>query len=307
MASTDRQNGRESNLTSLEQPLSPIVYDLRQELRVAAHSHELHEVEDEEDLIFDENDKIRILDAGHGGEGWWRGQNVRTGEIGNFPSTYLKPVQKIDKWMARLQGISDTRTTSAGAVLEGTETVVTSSQHHSEVTRINSLYQTRKPNYRCYKSSTYDPSFFFNRFNNMHYHFITTTIDMYPEAGFFLLFVCISASCLVLISILWWLVHGADNGSDVQDSSIEYDEAASSTFGIEEAFLFVFSVFLAGEYDPTYLDRSNKRGVIGVFVLTMAAGVLIVSCLIAILNEFFMDLAKRVECGTSHVVESKVS
>ena len=71
MASTDRQNGRESNLTSLEQPSSPIVYDLRQELRVAAHSHELHEVEDEEDLIFDENDKIRILDAGHGGEGWW--------------------------------------------------------------------------------------------------------------------------------------------------------------------------------------------------------------------------------------------
>ena len=118
MASTDCRNGREPNLTSLEQPLSQIVYDLRQELRVAAHSHELHEVEDEEDLIFDENDRIRILDAGHGGEGWWRGQNIRTGEIGNFPSTYLKPIQKIDKWMASLQGISDTTTTPAGAALE---------------------------------------------------------------------------------------------------------------------------------------------------------------------------------------------
>ena len=60
-------------------------------VRIAAHAYEHHEKEDDQDLLFDEGDKIRIIDAGDGSEGWWRGQNLHTMEVGNFPSNYLRP------------------------------------------------------------------------------------------------------------------------------------------------------------------------------------------------------------------------
>ena len=305
-------------------------------VRIAAHAYEHHEKEDDQDLLFDEGDKIRIIDAGDGSEGWWRGQNLHTMEVGNFPSNYLRPPEPpapgTAAWLQCLQHLSDDNDARedleerlrAAKSPRPEDKHLTFQDHELEVSRSHSLHRANSVNRvamteqkTCVKLSKQETCRHMSRqigitwgwVSKAWYYVVTSTVDHYRSTALFILLGFFVLALTAIFSVLWFnVIYDADNGADeddAEDHDHDHDhdhDREDTNFGIGQSFVFTILVFFTGEYDSTFV-KSGRRNVVATYVVTVLAGILLFSTAIGVVTDAVMEFVKAMNDGRSAVLE----
>ena len=239
----------------------PFAFHDEERVCIAAHSHEQHEVEDADDLLFEEGDEIRILEGGYdesgGGEGWWRGKNQRTGAVGNFPSTYVEfPPRTMQDWMGSLAGISDSVELSATKVSEARKRwwrlgamlphrKATFDEHHREVHKQNRLHRAESVRMAATLEATtqgrhcspgdFEASYWkgvallCSRQSSFYYHLVTKTVDAHRDAALFILLFVLFVVVVFACGVVWYIISNNRGTDDDDDDDDDGGDSGAST------------------------------------------------------------------------------